>query len=67
MAGKPNLACVSDTLTYAIELAVGMGCIVLAAQSWRRHVLSLRVAAALFAVAGLAAIVHAIAELLGAR
>jgi hypothetical protein len=63
MAGKPNLGCVSDALTYAIELVVGIGCLALAVQSWRRRISSLGIAAALFALAGLAAIVHAIVEL----
>ena len=52
-----------DALTYTVELAVGLGCLALAAQSWRRGVPFIRVAATLFALAGLAAIVHAIVEL----
>lgn len=46
-----------DVLTYAIELAVGLGCLVVAAGLWRRG--SLRALAVLFAVGGVAAAVHA--------
>ncbi|MGZ8618998.1 MAG: hypothetical protein ACXWYE_03765 [Actinomycetota bacterium] len=48
----------SDTLTYAIELAVGLGCLAAAVGLWRRA--SLRALAVLFAVGGVAAAVHAV-------
>ena len=51
------------TLTYAIELLVGLACLGLAVPMWR-HPGVLRVASIVFAVAGLAAIVHAVAALI---
>ena len=45
-----------DAVVYGIELAVGLACLVLAAGAWRRD---LRWVAAPFAVAGLAAALHA--------
>lgn len=53
-----------DTVTYGIELLVGLACIGLAVAAWPRGGW-LRVAAGLFAVAGLAATVHAAIELVG--
>jgi hypothetical protein len=52
----------SDVVTYGIEAAVGVCCILAAASAWRRS--SLRWLAAVFAVAGLAALVHAASRLL---
>ena len=51
----------SDTATFAIELAVGLACLVAAAELRRSR--SLWWLAALLAVAGLAAAIHAIANL----
>jgi hypothetical protein len=48
---------VPDALTYAIELAVGIGCLVAAAGLWRHP--GLRILSLLFAVGGLAAAGHA--------
>ena len=48
-------------LTYAIEAAVGAACLVAAAATWRRQ--GFRLVAALFAVAGLAAVIHAVVSL----
>jgi hypothetical protein len=53
---------VSDALTYGIEAAVGVCCIVAAASAWRRS--SLRWLAVVFAAAGLAALLHAASQLL---
>jgi len=50
------------TLTYAIELLVGLACLGLAVPMWR-HPGALRAASIAFAVAGLAATVHAMAAL----
>ena len=50
------------TATYLIELLVGLACLGLAAASWR-HRGVLRAAAVVFAVAGLAAVAHAVLEL----
>jgi hypothetical protein len=49
-----------DAVVYGIELAVGGACLVLAVGARRRD---LRWIAAPFAVAGLAAVVHAVFEL----
>lgn len=46
-----------DALTYAIELAVGLGCLGAAAGLWRHP--SLRILAVLFAIGGVAAAGHA--------
>jgi len=53
---------VSDALTYGIEAAVGVCCMVAAASAWRRS--SLRWLAVVFAAAGLAALLHAASQLL---
>jgi hypothetical protein len=52
----------SHVLTYGIEAAVGVCCLVAAAGAWRRA--SLRWLGAVFAVAGLTALVHAATRLL---
>jgi hypothetical protein len=49
-----------DAVVYGIELAVGAACLVLAAGAWRR---GLRWAAALSALAGVAAVAHALVRL----
>jgi hypothetical protein len=49
---------VPDTLTYTIELAVGLGCLAAAVGLWRRA--SLRALAGLFAIGGVAAAAHAV-------
>jgi hypothetical protein len=49
---------VSEALTYAIELAVGLGCLAAAVGLWRRA--SLRALAVLFAAGGVAAVGHAV-------
>ncbi|MDP9342393.1 MAG: hypothetical protein M3Q23_09940 [Actinomycetota bacterium] len=51
----------SDTVTSLVELAVGLGCLAAAVGSWRRP--SLRWVAVLLAVAGLAAVAHAVVAL----
>ena len=56
-------SCVSETATYAIELAVGVGCVVAAIPSLRRR--GLRWLGAVLLVAGIAAIVHATIRLSG--
>lgn len=53
---------VSDALTYGIEAAVGVCCMVAAASAWRRP--ALRWLAVVFAAAGLAALLHAASQLL---
>jgi hypothetical protein len=53
---------VSDALTYGIEAAVGVCCLVAAAGAWRRA--SLRWLGVVFAIAGLAALLHAASRLL---
>jgi hypothetical protein len=53
---------VARTVTYLVELLVGLACLGLAIGSWR-HRGALRVAAVLFAVAGVAAVAHAVLEL----
>ncbi len=55
----------SDAVTYTIELAVGLGCLVAAVGLWRRG--SLRSLAALFFVGGAAAIGHALWALASAN
>jgi hypothetical protein len=52
---------VSDALTYGIEAAVGVCCILAAVSAWRRS--SLRWLAVVLAVAGLAALLHAASQL----
>jgi hypothetical protein len=49
---------VPDAVTYAIELAVGLGCLVAAVGLWRHR--SLRMLAVLFAIGGAAAAGHAV-------
>ncbi|MGE5226190.1 MAG: hypothetical protein ACM3OO_04875 [Planctomycetaceae bacterium] len=51
------------TLTYAVELLVGLACLAGAVPLWRRGGGALRAAAAVLAVAGIAALVHAVVEL----
>jgi len=53
---------VSDALTYGIEAAVGVCCLLAAAGAWRRA--PLRWLGVVFAVAGLAALLHAGSRLL---
>jgi hypothetical protein len=53
---------VSDAVTNVIEAAVGVCCMVAAASAWRRS--SLRWLAAVFAAAGLVALLHAASQLL---
>jgi hypothetical protein len=50
-----------QSLTYVTELAVGLGCVVAAVATARTR--RLRWLAVVFAVAGAAAIVHAVVEL----
>lgn len=52
----------SDVVTYGIEAAVGVCCILTAASTWRRS--SLRWLAVVFAAAGFAALLHAASRLL---
>ena len=52
-----------EMITYVTELLVGLACVGLAAATWRRPGTWLRVIAALFGVAGLAAIVHSVVRL----
>jgi hypothetical protein len=52
------------TVTYVVELLVGLACLGLAVPLWRRPGV-LRVAGLVFAAAGLAAMVHAVAKLAG--
>jgi hypothetical protein len=51
---------VSDALTYAIEIAVGLACLLAAPQAFRRRLW----AGAVAAVAGLAAVAHGLVALL---
>jgi hypothetical protein len=53
---------VSDAVTYSIELGVGVASLAMAWPSWRRGG-AFRVVGAVLALAGLAAIVHAIPRL----
>jgi hypothetical protein len=53
---------VTDTVTYAIEAAVGVACLVAAAGIWRRS--RLGIAVVLLGLAGVAAVVHAVVSLL---
>ena len=50
-----------DALTYTIEAAVGVACLVAAAATWRRS--GLRLVSVAFAAAGLAAVIHAAVSL----
>ena len=52
-------AIVSDVLTYAVEIAVGVACLGAAAGAWRR----MRWPAAVLVVAGVAAVVHGVVAL----
>ena len=49
-----------DALTYTIEAAVGVACLVVAAATWRS---GLRLVSVAFAAAGLAAVIHAAVSL----
>ncbi|HSL11588.1 MAG TPA: hypothetical protein VLA82_09785 [Actinomycetota bacterium] len=51
-----------DAVTYGIELGVGLASLALAWPSWRRGG-AFRVVGAVLAVAGIAAIVHAVPRL----
>jgi hypothetical protein len=51
------------TLTYAVELLVGLACLAGVVPLWRRAGGASRTAAAVLAVAGIAAVVHALVEL----
>jgi hypothetical protein len=53
---------VSDTVTYAIEAAVGAACLIAAGGIWRRS--GLGVAMAVLGIAGIAAVLHAAVSLL---
>jgi len=53
---------VGDVLTYAVEAAVGVACLTAAAGIWRRS--RLGVAVVVLGIAGIAAVVHAVASLL---
>jgi hypothetical protein len=53
---------VSAALTYAIEIAVGAGCLAAAPGAWRRGI---RWVAVLLVIAGSAAVAHAIVALTG--
>jgi hypothetical protein len=53
---------VTDFVTYAIELAVGVATLVISFASWRRGS-GLKAVAIVLAVAGLAATVHALVRL----
>jgi len=55
---------VANAATYLTELVVGLGCLGLAAASWAQGGRR-RAIAVVFAVAGLAAVVHAVVSLLG--
>jgi uncharacterized membrane protein len=54
---------VSDAVTYAIEVGVGLACVASAVGLRRER--RLRWLAILLAIAGLAAVVHGVAELVG--
>jgi hypothetical protein len=51
----------SRTVAYAVELCVGIACLIAAAGTWRRP--GLRVWAAILSVAGVAAALHAVIAL----
>jgi hypothetical protein len=53
---------VSDTVTYAIEAAVGIACLLAAGGTWRRP--GLRLAAVVLGIAGVAAVAHAAISLI---
>ena len=53
----------SSAITYAVELAVGLGCLAGAAATWQ--VRRLRWIAVVLAVAGLTAAGHSLSELVG--
>lgn len=50
------------SLTYVIEFLVGIACLGLGAVAWR-HDGVMRIAAAVFTVAGVSAVAHAVLEL----
>jgi hypothetical protein len=52
---------VADTVTYAIEAAVGIACLLAGGTVWRRS--GPGFAAVLLGVAGVAAVVHAVVSL----
>jgi hypothetical protein len=54
-----------DALTYGTELAVGLATLALGVLAWRRGTRALRFVGVMFGVAGVAAIVHAAAQLAG--
>ena len=59
-----GLACSAmRTMTYAVELLVGLACLAGVVPLWRRGGGVSRAAAAALAVAGIAAVVHAVVEL----
>lgn len=49
-------------MTYLVELFVGIACLGLAIAAWR-HRGALRITSVAFAIAGLAAVAHAVSEL----
>ena len=49
-------------MTAVIEAAVGLACLIGAADIWRRP--GLRMAAVILAIAGLAAVIHAVTSLI---
>jgi hypothetical protein len=51
---------VPEAVTYAVEIAVGAGCLAAAPGAWRRGI---RWVAGLLVISGLAAVVHAIVAL----
>ena len=64
--GPPGVAlpCAAvRTLTYVVEALVGVACLAGVLPLWRRGTGAARIAAAALAVAGLAAVAHAVVEL----
>lgn len=59
----PRLLRVGDVVTYAIELAVGLGCVIGSVPALGHP--RLRWFGVVLLVAGIAAVVHALVELLG--
>jgi hypothetical protein len=51
------------TLTYVVEALVGLACLAGVLPLWRRGTGATRIAATVLAVAGLAAVAHAVVEL----
>jgi hypothetical protein len=60
---RPTLAGVSGTVTFVVELAVGVGCVLAAVPALGRR--PLRWLGVVLLVAGVAAIVHATIRLVG--